>query len=86
MTCSRVSLFDYDVGRLLQLVSRNRGIVGQKTLKGEGCLTHIAGHELPPHRRAEIACFQQRAGQAMQVRLSLLDSMYRVPCLLTPQA
>jgi len=48
MTCSRVSLFDYDVGRLLQLVSRNRGIVGQKTLKGDGCLTHIAGHELPP--------------------------------------
>jgi len=57
MTCSRVSLFDYDVGRLLQLVSRNRGIVGQKTLKGDGCLTHIAGHELPPHRRAEIVCF-----------------------------
>jgi len=60
MTCSWVSLFDYDVGRLLQLVSRNRGIVGQKTLKGNGCLTHIAGHELPPHRRAEIVCFQQR--------------------------
>jgi len=57
MTCSRVSLFDYDVGRLLQLVSRNRGIVGQKTLKGDGWLTHIAGHELPPHRRAEIVCF-----------------------------
>ena len=60
MTCSWVSLFDYDVGRLLQLVSRNRGIVGQKTLKGNGSLTHIAGHELPPHRRAEIVCFQQR--------------------------
>jgi hypothetical protein len=61
MTCSWVSLFDYDVGRLLQLVSRHRGIVGQKTLKGNGCLTHhIAGHELPPHRRAEIVCFQQR--------------------------
>ncbi len=31
MTCSRVSLFDYDVGRLLQLVSRNRGIVGRRS-------------------------------------------------------
>jgi hypothetical protein len=60
MTCSRVSLFDYDIGRLLQLVSRNHRIVGQKTLKGDGCLTHIAGHELPSHRRAEIVCFQQR--------------------------
>ena len=60
MTCSWVSLFDYDVGRLLQLVSRDRGIVGQKTLKGYGCLTHIGGHKLPPHGRAEIVCFQQR--------------------------
>jgi hypothetical protein len=60
MTCSQVSLFGYDIGPLLQLVSRNRGIVGQKTFKGDGCLSHIAGHELPPHRRAEIVCFQQR--------------------------
>jgi hypothetical protein len=75
MTCSRVSLFDYDIGRLLQLVSRNRGIVGQKTLKGDGCLTHIAGHELPPHRRAEIVCFQQR------ISLGLIPSAanYSVP-------
>lgn len=62
MTCSRVLLFDYAVGRLLQLVSRDRGVVGQETLKRDGCLTHIAGHELPRHRRAEIVCFQPRIG------------------------
>jgi hypothetical protein len=75
MICSRVSLFDYDIGRLLQLVSRNCGIVGQKTLKGDGCLTHVAGHELPPHRRAEIVCFQQR------ISLGLVPSAanYNVP-------
>ncbi len=75
MTCSRVWLFDYDVGRLLQRVSRNRAIVGQKTLKGDGCLTHIAGYELPPHRRAEIVCFQQR------ISLGLVPSAadYSVP-------
>ena len=75
MTCSWVSLFDYDIGRLLQLVSRNRRIVGQKTLKGEGCLTHIAGHELPPHRRAEIVCFQQR----ISLGLVLCAANYSVP-------
>jgi hypothetical protein len=75
MTCSRVSLFDYDIGRLLQLVSGNRWIVGQKTLKGDGCLTHIGGHELPPHRRAEIVCFRQR------ISLGLIPSAadYSVP-------
>lgn len=75
MTCNRVLLFDYEVGRLLQLVSRNRGIVGQKTLKGDGCLTHIAGHELAPHRRAEIMGFQQR------IRLGFVSSAanYSVP-------
>ena len=60
MTCSRVSLLDYGIGRLLQLVSRKRWIIGQKAPKGDGCLTHIAGHELSPHRRAEIVCFHQR--------------------------